>query len=200
MLSLETSDIWQVHIIKKKKKKSLIVLPSQMSLSSLGIFVLRHAVFSISSCHGLHFNEHQITTRNHPHRHDDGLRASRVLGKVAELAGLWYFLLYRFCLDNVNPPNEAIVLLSEPIVLPRSLPFSGRPVFLNICMSVMLSTKVFISSTPHRPTPAFFFFFLIKAFIFKFMCCDAIWIHTGINGWKQYIYLSQNVISHETVV
>lgn len=37
-----------------------------MSLSSFGIFVLRHAVFSISSCQGLHFNEHQIATRNHP--------------------------------------------------------------------------------------------------------------------------------------
>ncbi|GAA6079177.1 uncharacterized [Tachysurus ichikawai] len=37
-----------------------------MSLSSFGIFVLRHAVFSISSCQGLHFNEHQIAIRNHP--------------------------------------------------------------------------------------------------------------------------------------
>lgn len=58
----ETSD----RCTSQEKKLWIIVLFSQMSLSSFGIFVLRHAVFSISSCQGLHFNEHQITAWNHP--------------------------------------------------------------------------------------------------------------------------------------
>lgn len=197
---LPFGDIWQVHIIGKKKLP-LIVLLSQMSLSSFGIFVLCHAVFSISSCQGLLFNEHQIATQNYPILTTTVSVPAVSSGRFQNSVGLWYFLLYRFCLDNVNPPNEAIVLLSEPIVLPGSLPFSCRDVSLmNICVSVMLSTRVL--SHPHPlPTPHHhLFFFLIKAFTFKFMGWDAIWIHTGWNWKKQYIYLSQNVILHETVV
>lgn len=50
---------------------------------------------------------------------------------------------------TLTPLMKSIVLLSMPIVLLGSVPFRRCTVSLmNICVSVMLSVQVFISSTP----------------------------------------------------
>lgn len=169
-----------------------------MSLSSFGIFVLRHAVFSISSCQGLHFNEHQIATWNHPIVTTTVSMPAVSSGRFQNLLGFDISFSISFALLMLTLLMKPLCCCPSPLFCPGLSPLAAGLSFwwTYACLSCY-PRGFYLILCPNIP-PSFFFF--IKAFTFKFMGCDAIWIHTGWNRWKQYIYLSQNVILQETVV
>lgn len=169
---------------------------SQMSLYSFGIFVLCHAVFSISSCQGLHFNEHQIATLNHPIVTTTVSVPAVSSGRFQNSVGFDISFSIAFALIMLTLLMKPLCCCPSPLFCLGLFPLAAELSLWWTYACLSYYPRGFYLILPLISHPPFF----IKAFTFTFMACNAIWIHTGWNWWKQYIYLSQNVISHETVV